>query len=70
MAAKSTYSLYLAKPDVVEHVDLLTQGALDRIKAGNGQAVESSSFGDGAVAYYFPSHGKTPNWVTQFTFCT
>lgn len=62
---KNTYSLYLAKDDVVDFDDLLTEAAIDNIKTGKAQKVISDNFGDGAALYTFPGHSNPPKWVAQ-----
>ncbi len=63
MAKKTTFSLYLAKEDVVELDDLLTDSARDHIANGRATRWTSSTFGDGSLLYVFPSVRIRPKWL-------
>ncbi|MEJ8406050.1 TIGR04141 family sporadically distributed protein [Brevundimonas vesicularis] len=62
-----TFSLYLAKDTVAKLEDLLTDGALDLIKRGKVERVDSKDFGDEAVLFTFPGQPTTPKWVGHLT---
>lgn len=62
-----TFSLYLAKDTVAKLEDLLTDGALDLIKRGKVERVDSKDFGDESVLFTFPGQPTTPKWVGHLT---
>jgi len=63
MPKTSTFSLYLAKPDVTAFDELLTETARTQIEQGRAQRTASDEFGDGAVLYTFPGFASVPRWV-------
>ena len=65
MAAKKTYSLYLAKEEVGDFDDLLTENAKHHIAGGRCVKVFAPDFGQGAYLYLFKARGKDPEWLTQ-----
>lgn len=63
MAKQNTFSLYLAKPEVADFDDLLTENALKLIKGGSAKKQSSNKLADGAVLYTFPGDSTPPKWV-------
>ncbi len=62
---KKTFTLYLAKPDVDQFHDLLSEGARDRIDRPSTRVVEAPEFGDGARLYVFVGDNRTPAWLEE-----
>lgn len=63
MTTAKSFSLYLAKATVSKADDLLSEKALDLIKAKKAHRIASSKFGDSAVLYTFPGTSYPPGWV-------
>jgi uncharacterized protein (TIGR04141 family) len=60
-----TFSLYLAKRDVADFDDLLTENARDLLRQGTVRRSVSEEFGDASVLYIFPNYPRPPKWVVQ-----
>jgi uncharacterized protein (TIGR04141 family) len=54
----------MAKPDVKNFDELLTEHAQVMVRASQARVHTSSRLGDGAVLYVFPGHPHVPKWVT------
>ena len=65
MPSKNTFSLYLAKEDVSEFDDLLTDAARQHLNNGYAKKLTSDAFGDGGALYTFAGRRKPPNWAEQ-----
>ncbi len=63
MPKTSTFSLYLAKPDVTSFDDLLTETAHAQLRQAHARRTSSDEFAEGAVLYTFPGHSSVPKWV-------
>jgi len=64
MPKTKTFSLYLAKNDVSDFNDILSQSARDRVAAGDAQIIDSNKLGDNARAYIFQNFPRPPNWLS------
>ncbi|MFI5023399.1 MAG: TIGR04141 family sporadically distributed protein [Alphaproteobacteria bacterium] len=62
---KGTFTLYLAKPDVDQFEDLLSEAARDRLRRPSTRIVEAGEFGHGARLYVFVSEHIPPGWLTE-----
>jgi uncharacterized protein (TIGR04141 family) len=62
-----TYSLYLAKEDVVGFEDVLSESAKERIKNGKAILAVSEALGDAATIFIFPNDPKSPTWLSDVT---
>jgi uncharacterized protein (TIGR04141 family) len=60
--AKKTLSLHLAKPDITEFGDLLSESAKDRLRFESTQIIDAKDFADGARLYTFSGDEKSPDW--------
>ncbi len=60
--AKKTLSLHLAKPDIVEFGDILTEAARERLRFESTQIVDAEYFANGARLYIFSGEEKAPDW--------
>lgn len=67
MAKMRSFSLYLAKPEIGSPNQLLTDTAKDLVKTGQAHRSASSTFGDGAMLYTFPSPPVTPHWAKMLS---
>jgi len=63
LAKTKTFSLYLAKDDVVGFEDVFTQTAKEKIAAG-AAAFESDDLGEEASVYVFENIPMPPNWLS------
>jgi len=63
MAKTKTFSLYLAKPEIVEFEDIFTDTAKERIKEGVS-IFESEELGERASVYVFENNPTPPNWLS------
>ena len=63
MTKKSTFSLYLAKADIQEATQLLTDTAQDHLLKQRAHTFHSADFGDGGVLYVFSSISIEPKWI-------
>ena len=63
--ARRTLTLYLAKPDVEQFEDVLTESAVERLRGQRTQIVNAPEFGDGARLFIFASHVFTPAWLAE-----
>ncbi|HBS26248.1 MAG TPA: hypothetical protein DD827_03805 [Gammaproteobacteria bacterium] len=63
MAKTKTFSLYLAKADVENFVDVFTKTAEDKIGAG-AAVFESNDLGEKAIVYVFENNPMPPNWLS------
>lgn len=61
--AKKTLTLHLAKPDVVEFDDVLSEQAKERLQRPTTRVVEDDGFADGAKLYVFVGYDIVPNWL-------
>ncbi|WP_442678329.1 TIGR04141 family sporadically distributed protein [Sphingomonas sp. ASY06-1R] len=71
MAAK-TLTIYLAKDEVENFSDFLSDEARGRLAHPTTRIVDSETFGEGARLYVFVGHSFAPKWVVElrrhFTF--
>ena len=65
MPKTKTFTLYLAKSDVANFDDLLTETANDRIRTGNATVSESEDLGSKAKAFIFENVPQPPNWLSD-----
>lgn len=65
MGKTRTYSLYLAKEDIAEFEDVLTDTAKDRIKAGDVTLSKTDDFGEKARVYVFENVPRQPGWLSD-----
>jgi uncharacterized protein (TIGR04141 family) len=65
MPKTNTFSLYLAKPEVSDFDELLTEAAHSQIENRNATKSTSTEFGDDAALYTFPGFRNIPKWVEQ-----
>ena len=63
--ARKTLTLYLAKPDVQDFEDILTEKALERLRDLRTQIVDAPEFADGGRLFVFASAAFTPSWLTE-----
>lgn len=61
--ANKTLTLHLAKSDVVEFNQLLSEQALERVARNSTRIVEDASFGGGARLYVFVGDNTVPSWL-------
>lgn len=61
--AKKTFTLYLAKPDISEFVDVFSDVAQERLRFPSTKVVDAPKFADGARLYIFINDPSTPAWV-------
>jgi uncharacterized protein (TIGR04141 family) len=61
----NTFSLYLAKPEVVEFDDLLSDVGRSLVQQGRAFKLEAPAFANGAALFTFPGHRHEPKWVEQ-----
>lgn len=61
--AKKTFTLYLAKSDVKNFDDLLTDAGRTRFADPRTHQVDAADFGDGAKLYVFVGQDQTPTWL-------
>jgi uncharacterized protein (TIGR04141 family) len=61
--ANKTLTLHLAKSDVVEFNQLLSEQALERVARNSTRIVEDESFGGGARLYVFVGDNTVPSWL-------
>ncbi|WP_181171454.1 DUF6119 family protein [Mesorhizobium sp. B2-3-14] len=61
--AKKTYTIYLAKPNLADFADLLSEGAREKLAARSTRVVEAPEFGDGSRLYVFIGEDSTPPWL-------
>lgn len=59
---KKTFTFYLAKPNVKQFEDLLSDNAKERLRNDRAQIVPVPGFGDGAKLFVFVGVTSTPNW--------
>lgn len=64
MAKTHTFSLYLAKDEVSDFDDLLTDNARGLLKSGAAKKSTSKDIGDEAAVYVFPGTPTPPRWVS------
>jgi hypothetical protein len=62
MPRLKTFSLYLAKVELSDFDDLLTESARALVKSGVAKKSTSDEFGDGSVLNTFPAHPHVPKW--------
>jgi uncharacterized protein (TIGR04141 family) len=67
MTTTKSFSLYLAKPSVKEPTALLTARAQDLLAQRIALRSDSTTFGDGATVFMFPSEAEPPNWVKMLS---
>jgi len=67
MTTTKSISLYLAKTSVKKADDLLTEKALELVKAKQAHRSSSTKFGDGAVLFTFPGFSSPPQWVSMLS---
>ena len=60
-----TYTLYLAKEQVEDFYQLLSENGKRRIEDPNSIIVDSSNFGEGAKLIMISSGPRTPAWMTE-----
>lgn len=63
--AQKTLTLYLAKPDVLDFDDILSEGGKGRLVHRNTRIANSNEFGDGARVYIFVGDEHPPKWLTD-----
>ena len=63
MPKVNTFSLYLAKTDVTNFDDLLTENAREMVADGAAELSTSNKFADASALYIFPGHLSVPKWV-------
>ena len=68
MASKKTFSLFMAKPEVKDFDELLTDGGMKLIKSGDCIVTSSKEFGEGAKVYAFPKRAKETSWSKQLRY--
>ena len=61
--AKKTLTLYLAKPDVENFDNLLTENGIDKLSHRTTRIIEPEGFGDQAKIYIFVGPASEPNFM-------
>lgn len=61
--AKKAFTLYLAKGDVENFDDLLSDGGREKLADPTTRQVDAPDFCDGAKLYVFVGQDKTPTWL-------
>jgi uncharacterized protein (TIGR04141 family) len=65
--SKKTFSLYLAKPDIDDFVDILSEGGHTRLADPGTTIAELPAFGEGGRLYIFASQPHTPKWLRDLS---
>ena len=63
--SRKTYTLYLAKGNITEFDDLLTENATERLGHPNSQVLDPEGFGDRARLIVFSGNPVVPKWMTD-----
>ncbi|MGD0643269.1 MAG: TIGR04141 family sporadically distributed protein [Roseiarcus sp.] len=63
--SKKTFTLYLAKSDVREFDDLLSEGGKDRLDRNSTRIVDAAEFAEGARLYVFVGDDVAPRWLSD-----
>jgi uncharacterized protein (TIGR04141 family) len=58
-----TLTLHLAKPDVADFDQILSDSASDRLRQATGLTFEFPDFAEGAKLFIFSSLSKAPPWL-------
>lgn len=61
--AKKTLTLHLAKPDVIEFDQVLSEQAIERLRRPTTRIVEATGFAGGAKLYVFVGDEAPPSWL-------
>lgn len=61
--AKKTLTLHLAKPDVTDFVQILSETARERLTSPLTQVINAPNFSDGAKLFVFVGIEAVPNWL-------
>lgn len=61
--AKKTFTIYLAKPEVENFDDLLSENGRTRLVDPTTRQVEATDFCDGSKLYVFVGQDRTPPWL-------
>jgi uncharacterized protein (TIGR04141 family) len=61
--AQKTFTLHLAKPDVINFLDVFSPSAHERIDASGAHVIEDESFADGACLFVFVAPANAPKWL-------
>ena len=62
---KKTVTLYLAKPDIHEFDDLLTEGGIERLEHQTTRVIEPEDFGGRAKLYIFVGKSSEPKFLRE-----
>lgn len=60
---KKTLTIHLAKHDVIEFVQVLSEAARDRLVRPTTRIVDAPDFADGARLFVFVGKESTPDWL-------
>lgn len=63
--ARKTFNIYLAKPDITDFNDVLSENAQDKLTVAGTTQTDLHDLGDGGRLYIFSNIPHTPKWLQE-----